>query len=85
MAIVEIKIDTIEPFADGQAFGEAGSYLRITGIAKGEIDPATPENSVCTPEREHLGSPSRVAHRGGADDKARAGHNLLNDAARRMQ
>jgi hypothetical protein len=46
MAIVEIKIDTIEPFADGQAFGEAGSYLRIKGIAKGEIDPATPENSV---------------------------------------
>jgi hypothetical protein len=48
MAIVEIKIDTIEPFADGQAFGEAGSYLRIKGIAKGEIDPATPENSVIT-------------------------------------
>src|ERR1700751_6385389 len=46
MAIVEIKIDTIEPFADGHAFGEAGSYLRIKGIAKGEIDPATPENSV---------------------------------------
>ena len=33
MAIVEIKIDTIEPFADGHAFGEAGSYLRIKGIA----------------------------------------------------
>jgi hypothetical protein len=46
MAIVEIKIDTIEPFAGGQAFGEAGSYLRIKGIAKGEIDPAAPENSV---------------------------------------
>jgi Alpha/beta hydrolase domain len=48
MAIVEIKIDTIEPFADGQAFGEAGSYLRIKGIAKGEIDPAALENSVIT-------------------------------------
>jgi hypothetical protein len=46
MAIVEIQIDTIEPFADGQTFGEAGSYLRIKGIAKGEIDPAAPENSV---------------------------------------
>jgi hypothetical protein len=31
MAIVEIKIDTIEPFADGLAFGDAGSYLRIKG------------------------------------------------------
>jgi len=46
MAIVEIKIDAIESFADGQAFSEAGSYLRIKGIAKGEIDPAAPENSV---------------------------------------
>jgi hypothetical protein len=48
MAIVEIKIDMIEPFADGHAFGEAGSYLRIKGIAKGEIDPAALENSVIT-------------------------------------
>jgi hypothetical protein len=48
MAIVEIKIDTMERFADGQAFGEAGSYLRIKGIAKGEIDPAAPGNSVIT-------------------------------------
>jgi len=48
VAIIEIKIDTIEPFADGQAFGEAGSYLRIKGIAKGEIDPAALENSVIT-------------------------------------
>ena len=46
MAIVEIAIETIEPFADGQAFGNAGSYLRIKGIAKGEIAPAAPENSV---------------------------------------
>jgi hypothetical protein len=46
MAIVEIKIDAIESFADGQAFSEAGSYLRIKGIAKGEIDPAAPENRV---------------------------------------
>jgi hypothetical protein len=48
MGIVEIKIDTMERFADGQAFGEAGSYLRIKGIAKGEIDPAAPGNSVIT-------------------------------------
>src|SRR5260370_21484269 len=48
MAIVEIKIETVEPFADGQAFGNAGSYLRVKGIAKGEIDPAAPENRVIT-------------------------------------
>src|SRR5215813_2073268 len=44
MPIVEITIDAIEPFAAGQTFGDAGSYLRIKGIAKGEVDPATPQN-----------------------------------------
>jgi hypothetical protein len=42
--ITEIKIDTIEPFADGQPFGEAGSYERVTGIARGELDPQSPQN-----------------------------------------
>lgn len=46
MAITEIEIGTIEPFAEGKAFGAAGSYVRIKGIAKGEIDPASPENHV---------------------------------------
>ena len=46
MPIVEITIDAIEPFAAGQTFGDAGSYLRIKGIAKGEIDPAAPQNWV---------------------------------------
>jgi Alpha/beta hydrolase domain len=45
MAIVEIKVDAVEPFAEGQGFGEVGSYLRISGVAKGELDPAAPENS----------------------------------------
>src|SRR5215467_2766488 len=46
MPIVEITIDAIEPFAAGQSFGDAGSYRRIKGIAKGEIDPAVPQNRV---------------------------------------
>jgi len=46
MAISEITIDTIEPFADGKVFGAAGSYIRIKGIAKGEINPLSPENHV---------------------------------------
>jgi hypothetical protein len=48
MSIVEIRVDMVEPFADGQAFGNAGSYLRVKGIAKGEIHPAVPENRVIT-------------------------------------
>ena len=46
MAIVEIKVDAVEPFAEAQDFGEAGSYLRVKGVAKGEVDPAAPENKV---------------------------------------
>jgi hypothetical protein len=42
--ITEIKIDTVEPFAEGQPFGEAGSYERVTGIARGELDPQSPQN-----------------------------------------
>src|ERR1700751_5167218 len=46
MAITEIKIDTIGPFAEQQTFGAAGPYIRVKGVAKGEIDPASPENHV---------------------------------------
>jgi Alpha/beta hydrolase domain len=46
MTNIEIRVNTVEPFAEGQAFGEAGSYLRIRGVAEGELDPATPENRV---------------------------------------
>ena len=44
--ITEVRIDVIEPFADGHAFGPAGSYVRIKGVAKGELDPAAPQNAV---------------------------------------
>jgi hypothetical protein len=42
--ITEIRIGTIEPFAEGQPFGEAGSYERVTGTAKGELDPQSAQN-----------------------------------------
>ena len=46
MANIEIQVSTVEPFAEGQSFGEAGSYLRIRGTAKGELDPAASQNLV---------------------------------------
>jgi hypothetical protein len=46
MPVVEIQIEAIERFAAGRSFGDAGSYLRIKGVANGEMDPAAPENSV---------------------------------------
>ena len=46
MAITEITVHAVGPFAEGQSFGAAGPYVRITGIAKGEIDPAAAANRV---------------------------------------
>ena len=46
MTNLKIKVDVVEPFAEGRSFGEAGSYLRIKGAAKGELDPVAPENRV---------------------------------------
>jgi Alpha/beta hydrolase domain len=46
MTNLEIKVAAVEPFAEGRAFGETGPYLRIRGVAKGELDPAAPENRV---------------------------------------
>ena len=46
MTNIQIEVNTVEPFAEGQTFGEAGPYLRIRGVAKGALDPAAPENRV---------------------------------------
>src|SRR5262245_14398466 len=45
-AVTEIRFDPPEPFAEGKSFGAAGPYVRIKGIAKGEIDPNDPRNKV---------------------------------------
>jgi hypothetical protein len=44
--LINLKIDRMEPFVDGQEFGTAGSYLRMTGTAYGELDPDHPLNAV---------------------------------------
>jgi hypothetical protein len=46
MPIVEIEIAGSESFAEDREFGDAGRYLRVRGVARGEIDPAAPENQV---------------------------------------
>jgi hypothetical protein len=43
--LIELRIDAIEPFAEGVAFGEAGPYQRIVATAHGELDPADPHNA----------------------------------------
>jgi hypothetical protein len=44
--LLRLKIDRVEPFADGKEFGTAGGYLRIMGTACGELDPQHPLNAV---------------------------------------
>ena len=37
--VVRLQIDRVEPFAGGMKFGAVGSYVRMVGIAQGELDP----------------------------------------------
>jgi hypothetical protein len=43
--LTRLQIDRIEPFAEGMAFGPAGSYVRLMGTAYGELDPHHPRNA----------------------------------------
>jgi hypothetical protein len=43
--VTGIQILSQEPFADGAAFGPAGSYVRVTAIVRGELDPEAPANA----------------------------------------
>ncbi|HEX2885224.1 alpha/beta hydrolase domain-containing protein [Vineibacter terrae] len=42
--ITEIEILRSEPLAGGAAFGDTGGYVRLVGIARGEVDPLDPAN-----------------------------------------
>jgi hypothetical protein len=42
---MDIRIDSVESFAEGHAFGKAGSYERLKGVARGWLDPSEPQNS----------------------------------------
>ena len=43
--ITTIRIDLTEPLPEGAAFGGAGAYERVTGVARGEVDPGDPRNA----------------------------------------
>jgi hypothetical protein len=42
--IVSIDIKSVEPLADGTAFGSVGAYERVIGVAHGEVDPKAAGN-----------------------------------------
>ncbi len=42
--ITALQLAPATPFADGASFGAAGSYERVIGTVRGELDPADPRN-----------------------------------------
>ena len=44
--ISRIVITKTEPYLEGKTFGSAGSFVRISGQAYGEVDPANPLNAL---------------------------------------
>jgi hypothetical protein len=42
---MDIRIDTVQSFAEGRAFGKVGAYERLKGVARGALDPDHPQNS----------------------------------------
>jgi hypothetical protein len=44
--VVELRITADQPAFSGQAFGAAGPYRHLTGVARGEVDPADPQNAL---------------------------------------
>src|SRR5438270_3288469 len=43
-SLTRIEVLGNSPFVDGRPFGEAGTYVRITGRFHGELDPNLPAN-----------------------------------------
>jgi hypothetical protein len=43
--LTELKLGAPEPFVEGRGFGETGAYVRLKGIARGELDPKAPEHA----------------------------------------
>jgi len=44
--LTEINVSSVEPFAEGAAFGSAGAYERVKGTFKVGLDPADQRNKV---------------------------------------
>ena len=42
---MDIRIDSVQSFAEGQTFGKAGAYERLKGVARGTLDPRHPQNT----------------------------------------
>ncbi len=58
MPVTRLEITSQKPFADGQSFGDVGSYTQVDGIAHFAVDPLHPANETIAdiqlaPRNEH--------------------------------
>jgi hypothetical protein len=44
--LTTITVTSVEPFAAGTTFADAGAYERVKGVFRGELDPSDPRNRV---------------------------------------
>lgn len=88
-AITEIEVKDVQPFAGGHAFGAAGAYERVKGVARGELDPADPRNQVIRNlDKAPRNASGKVAYAIDLDllrpaDPARANRRILYDVTNR--
>lgn len=87
--LTEIRVLSVEPLAEGHAFGSAGAYERVKGVFKGELDPADPRNqAIVNIDKAPRNAAGRVEYE--ADfyllrpvDAAKAGGKMLYDVTNR--
>ena len=88
-ALTEIAVHKITPFAPGSTFGDAGSYERVTGTARGELDPADPRNKgIVNLDRAPRNAAGKVEYEIDVDllrpvDPQRANRRILYDVTNR--
>src|SRR6266704_1291147 len=80
-AITSIEIQRTESFAEGATFGATGAYVKVVGVARGELDPAAPANrGIVNLDRAPRNERGRVDYDGhppaGCGGAARDAHRL---------
>ncbi len=61
--IVAVSVQKVQPFAEGRSFGDAGPYERVTGVARGELDPYDARNrAIVNLNKAHRNAEGRVEY-----------------------
>ncbi|HVE50840.1 MAG TPA: alpha/beta hydrolase domain-containing protein [Casimicrobiaceae bacterium] len=87
--IVEVDVKAVTSFADGHSFGNVGAYQRVSGVAKGELDPSDPRNRIIVNlDRAPRNAGGKVEYEVDFDllrpaDASRGNHRLIFDVTNR--